>query len=146
MIPFLIFIVLAFIAWLFLWSIVSLVKTIRLRGDLDALAASLDQLRDELRRLRPGSATPQSPAAAVAPPAPVPGAVPSAAPPVAVPPPLPPAALRPIAPPRPAVPVPAAAAPSLGPPPSVTATPAEVTLPAAPAINWEMFMGVKLFA
>ncbi len=144
MIQLVITLILAFFAWILIWSIVSLVKTSRLRDELDVLAATVDQLRDELRRLRQ-IPPPPAPAIPLAPPAPAPGEVP-----LAEPPPIPLAALRPVAPPEPveAVPAPAPSAepepvPPLEPPAAAAPLPAPAP---APVINWEMFMGVKLFA
>lgn len=125
---------------------------------LDALYQEIEQLRDEVQRFRQSTASPQ----AVTPP------VPESAParPASVPP--PPAVAAAISPP-PAItaPVPPAAVPSAsareddGPPvmppepiaapPQPTATPPVYTPPPREpgwleSINWEQFMGAKLFA
>jgi hypothetical protein len=161
MIPFIVICVLALVLWLLLWSIVSFGKigdlqiTIRgLESDLNNQIIALDKLGREISGLRadlPPRAEP-TPPSSVAP------AVPASAA-AAVP--LPPI-VQPVAPLEPAG-VPVVAASAATPPPMVT-IPDELTLPpfilsgeppaparpvAAPpfaAINWEQFMGVKLFA
>jgi hypothetical protein len=151
MIQFIVVCVLAFIVWLLIWSIVSFVKIgelgriiIRLQANLAEQTITLDTLRRELRGLQ---TTVPSPAKPIPPPSPVP---------VMPQPPI----VRPVAPLQSAAvsAVPTSAVPP--PPPTKVAIPDEITLPppiaklpepapeepSAPAINWEQFMGVKLFA
>ena len=153
MIQLIIYCVLGFAGWLLVWSLVSLVKIGSLRDALRDQAATIDEMRDELRRLR--HATPAPPPAIVtAPPPPQPEWSPAVMPleppagPVVslpgstIPPPaevgevpdeiLPPPFAAAEEPPAPPPPIPEPAGPPAEPPGS--------------AINWEMFMGVKLFA
>ena len=153
MIQLIIYCVLGFAGWLLVWSLVSLDKIGSLRDALRDQAATIDEMRDELRRLR--HATPAPPPAIVtAPPPPQPEWSPAVMPleppagPVVslpgstIPPPaevgevpdeiLPPPFAAAEEPPAPPPPIPEPAGPPAEPPGS--------------AINWEMFMGVKLFA
>lgn len=149
--------VLAFVAWLLIWSIVSLIKIVGLEGNLSRLqtrlneqAAALEDLRQALRRAGAGAIPAAPPTMAPAPPAQEPAIRPAAATPVPAAPPVPraPAASAAPVPPR----VESAPLPDvLTEPPFALARPVPPPVtpsPAAPrpAINWELFLGVKLFA
>ena len=162
MIPFIVICVLALVLWLLIWSIVSAGKIGELKSTVSRLEAhltgqiiALDKLSREISGLR----------------ADVPPRTETTAPPSVAPVALPPI-IYPVAPLQPAaVPVAASAAPAPPPPPTAPG-PDELTMPPfiapgvlvppplpaaerpppAPAeppsaaINWEQFMGVKLFA
>jgi type II secretory pathway pseudopilin PulG len=125
----------ALAAWL-------IVRAVQARGRIEELSLRLGELEAEVVRLKRESPKPAEPA-----PKPMPASV-AATVKTAVIPPVPPlpepaAAPRPIIPPqRPIAVV----------PPLISATPAPTRpapaapRPTAPAINWEQFMGVKLFA
>ncbi|MDD2765470.1 MAG: DUF2339 domain-containing protein [Opitutaceae bacterium] len=153
MIPLIILAILALVAWLLIWSIVSLIKISGLRNDFDRQAAVLDQLRDEIRRLHsvPPPAMTASPSvsesAGPAPieksaPAPTTGQLVAA---ISAPPPSETVAMPDFVTEPPYVSTPErAVAP---PPPPIE--PLQPELPPEPsrlAVNWEMFMGVRLFA
>ncbi len=156
-ISFIILCVLGLVVWLVVWSAVSFIKIGELRSQLDRQAAALAELRAQLARQAapPPAAAPapvRPPAAAkvvpsVAPPptlatlapvAPTPAETAEEEPPAPLPPETPPPPVaRPAAPPAPRPPAAPPAAPPTAPQP---------TAPLWPAVNWEMFMGVKLFA
>ena len=149
-IPFIVLCILALVVWLLVWSVVSLAKIGGLRSELNGQAAALAAMREELRRLR-GAAPAPAPVAAPPPPLTAPAAVrPLAMPPPVVAPAA--AALRPAESPAAAAPapvdrlppVPAAGAREPSAPPHLP--PAAEPPQALPAFNWEIFMGVKLFA
>ena len=154
----------ALIALLILYLVVVLLilpiwMIIRIRGqagELDSLRRRLDCLEEDLRKahakLREGAAAavpvapaPIAPARAVAPSAPAPALVP-VQPAVVTPPPV---VRAPIPAAKPA-PVPAMTEPPPLPPIVAPAPepvrPVYVPPPAKPAVNWEQFMGAKLFA
>ncbi|HUL53414.1 MAG TPA: DUF2339 domain-containing protein [Opitutaceae bacterium] len=161
MIAFLVLCVLAFFVWLLIWSILSFIKIgglerkiEELRARLSSQSAELDDLREKGRPA--GAATPVLPPVAITRPGPpppewVPPAAPVEAParPVPVPPPF--AAAAAVAPPVAAVggePEDIAPPPfkdASAPPPLLPPVAAPPPAPPRPAINWEMFMGVKLF-
>jgi uncharacterized membrane protein len=162
----LILLVLGFILWIFIWSIVSVVRVSshsealeRLRRELGDLRSEIDRLRRELKEARslPTPAQkpteplaleaaapltpPLSPVAApvvAAPvqsvPAPAPVPLPVVSEPVVIAPPVLARETEQVPPPLPVTPPPVATAPVAAPEPS------------APWINWELFMGVRLFA
>ena len=120
-------------------AIIALVKISTTRNRLDPLAGRIATLESELRRLRERSAEASPPKIAPTP-APPPAAEPT---PVAQPPPLP--AFKRHAFPERTVP------PELERKRPVVETPPAVALPSPPKqptmpINWELFMGAKLFA
>jgi len=124
--------------------------------DAAQLSSRLDALEMELLLLKQvrESAAPPEPAPAAPLPVVAPSAVPqapAAAPPPPIPPQIRPALARLVSHPAATAPIPVAPAPE---PAAATPAPAPPTLtrppppprPAAPAINWEQFMGVKGFA
>ncbi len=149
-IPFIILCFLGLVVWLLVWSLVSFAKIGELRSRLERQAADLAEIRAELRRRT--VPLPQPAAAAVPPPLPARG--PAAAPSV-----IPPVAAAPAPRTQPAA-IPATAEDITLPPfvevertqtpppaPEGARPPAAPSAePPRPAINWEMFMGVKLFA
>ena len=156
MIPFIVFCVLAFVLWLLIWSIVSFVKIAKLDREISRLRILLDDETLTLRKLRAdlrgrGPEAPASPAIPNAAPPPAPPAPALVNPPL---PPEPPAASVVPAPVQPAAPfTETRAVPvDLMPPPfvAVEEPPPPVPAPSHPAgtpsVNWEQFMGVKLFA
>jgi len=162
----LILLVLGFILWVFIWSIVSVVRISSHSDSLERLRRELGELKDELERLRrearASTVPPPVPEAPV--PVPVPVVAPAAVaamvpPPVAPPEPPPPVPSLPAAAPMPApviqqdpMPEPPVlvvpSASTLPPPLPVAPRPVAPSRPepAAPWINWELFMGVRLFA
>jgi hypothetical protein len=119
-----------------------IVRAVQAKGRIEELAFRLSELEAEVIRLKQESAKPSEPA-----PKPMPAPV-AATIKVAEVPPIPPlpkpvAAPKPVVPPQPppiVTPPPVSAAPM--PPRPAPAAPR----PTVPAINWEQFMGVKLFA
>ncbi len=164
MIPFIVLCVLAFVVWLLIWSIVSFIKIGGLGQSIDDLrarvssqTAALEELREKLRHSVP--ATPAPPV--VAPPPPLidvkapPPPQPEWAPPVApLEYPAGPAVSPPVMSASPSRPLPAGEGvleditlpPFRAPPEPPPLLPPVSAQPTRPAINWEMFMGVKLFA
>ncbi|MBL9214718.1 MAG: DUF2339 domain-containing protein [Opitutaceae bacterium] len=129
-------------AVLIAFPIWALIRISGLRDETRLLRQRLEELQDELRQ-RPGhpvaarapAPAPADVAAPVAPPAPLPAAV--APPPVIAPPPVP-------AEPEPLPPV--IEAPPVVAPPPIPAVPPPPPAAPRPRINWEQFMGAKLFA
>jgi uncharacterized membrane protein len=163
MIPFIVVGVLAFVVWLLVWSIVSFVKIGELGRIISHLQANLtdqnltlDKLRRELRdqqtEVPPPAQSIQPPSAAPATPRPpiVRPVIPlqSALPAVPV---APASTVSPSLPPKVAIPeditLPPFIAQGVPLPPPIPKQPEPAPEePSAPAINWEQFMGVKLFA
>jgi uncharacterized membrane protein len=153
MIQLIILCVLGFAGWLLAWSLVSLIRIGSLRDALRDQAATIDELRDELRRMR--KATPAPPPAIVtAPPPPQPEWSPAVVP-------LEPPAGPMVSVPGSSIPPPAVLGrvpdeilpppllvteKSPAPPPPISKPAGRPAEPPGSAINWEMFMGVKLFA
>jgi len=138
--------VLAFVLWLLIWSIASLIKIIGLERKNDSLRAELAEQERTLRdmqgtlrqlRLEPPAPRPATPSAPVEPP---PGPVVVTAAAAAQ---VPPPAATVSAPPIPPAPEPPPAPPVLVAEAPATEVPAA---PTRPTINWELFLGVKLFA
>ena len=148
----------------FLLPIISWVITYRLRGRVADVEQSLGDVRDQIATLReqvavlrrqletrPVADVPKAAAPAPAPPAaaPVPPPVPKPAAPPAVPAAAPPPPVRPspspVAPPRPAA---APVVPPTPPLPPRRPAPAPPSEPPPPAwsIDWERFVGVRLFS
>ncbi len=166
MIELLVTLICVLLAWLIIWSFVSAFLVHGLRQRVQELAEQLGELRAAWTREQRArsSAPPREAVRPVVPPSVPPPAfvAPAAAVPVATPPP-PLVSLVPVVEAPPPLPVAAArvAEPVVAPapaevslvPPALPVAPAEAVLPAeteappsVPAINWEMFMGVKLFA
>ena len=127
MLPLLAFLLVAVLLVFPIWSIV---KVLGHDGDLTALRRRLRALEEELKVLR---SAPSRPPEAAEPPVVAPASPPRAAPVQSAPPLV---AARP------------AAAPPLRPEPSTARYAPNLVKPAGhrPAVNWEQFMGVKLFA
>ncbi|HUJ44532.1 MAG TPA: DUF2339 domain-containing protein [Opitutaceae bacterium] len=163
LIAFLLLCILAFTVWILAWSIISFIRIRDLGGRIEELRTSLSRQSAALEELRekvgPASApTPVPPPVAIIPPAPLP---PEWVPPVA---PLEePTPARPSLAPPPLLASTVSAPPASGgegalnditlppfrdnatPPPLLPPVPGSPAESARPAINWEMFMGVKLF-
>ncbi|HET9272498.1 MAG TPA: DUF2339 domain-containing protein [Vicinamibacterales bacterium] len=153
----------------FLLPIVSWVISYRLRGRVGDIEQSLGEVRDQIATLREQvallrkqldtrpavDAAPKAPApvpvsapAVAPPPAPVPPPVPKPAAPPAVPAAAPPAPVRPSAPVVPPRPAAAPVVPPTPPVPPRRPAPAPPNEPPPPAwsIDWERFVGVRLFS
>ncbi|MGA2179355.1 MAG: DUF2339 domain-containing protein [Verrucomicrobiota bacterium] len=139
MIPVVVLVVLGVPIALAVWLIV---RAVQARGHLEELSFRLSELEAEVIRLKQEPAKPAEPAPKPAP-APVAATIKVAEVPPIPPLPKPVAVPKPVVPPQPppiVAPPPVSAAPT--PPRPAPAAPR----PSAPAINWEQFMGVKLFA
>jgi len=139
MIPVVVLVVLGVPIALAVWLIV---RAVQARGHLEELSFRLSELEAEVIRLKQEPAKPAEPAPKPAP-APVAATIKVAEVPPIPPLPKPVAVSKPVVPPQPppiVAPPPVSAAPT--PPRPAPAAPR----PSAPAINWEQFMGVKLFA
>jgi uncharacterized membrane protein len=161
MIQFIVVCVLAFVVWLLVWSIVSVVKIGDLRRKIGRLETRLDDQTIAFQKLRaelgnPSTAVPPAPPATKPAPA-------SAAPEQTPAPALPPliaaieapagAATTPAIQPPPPIVEPTPVSDDLTLPPFVAATdqpppvpPVSPSPPEPAVVNWEQFMGVKLFA
>ena len=160
MIPFIVLCVLAFIVWLLVWSILSFVQIGDLRRKIDRLESSLDDQTRTINKLHAGPGGPRTAVPPAAPvPAPVPGSIAPERPPAPASPPQAALAEPQVGPiPLPAIsPAPPLAEPAgvpgdLAPPPFVSDCPIHSPQAVSPApaaraaVNWEQFMGVKLFA
>jgi hypothetical protein len=139
MIPVVVLVVLGVPIVLAVWLIV---RAVQARGHIEELSFRLSELEAEVIRLKQEPAKPFEPAPKPMP-APVAATIKVAEVPPIPPVPKPVAAPKPVVPPQPPLivaPLPVSAAPT--PPRPAAAAPR----PTAPAINWEQFMGVKLFA
>ena len=139
MIPVVVLVVLGIPIVLAVWLIV---RAVQARGHIEELSFRLSELEAEVIRLKQEPAKPFEPAPKPMP-APVAATIKVAEVPPIPPVPKPVAAPKPVVPPQPppiVAPLPVSAAPT--PPRPAAAAPR----PTAPAINWEQFMGVKLFA
>ena len=139
MIPVVVLVVLGVPIVLAVWLIV---RAVQARGHIEELSFRLSELEAEVIRLKQEPAKPSEPAPKPMP-APVAATIKVAEVPPIPPVPKPVAAPKPVVPPQPPLivaPLPVSAAPT--PPRPAAAAPR----PTAPAINWEQFMGVKLFA
>ena len=139
MIPVVVLVVLGIPIVLAVWLIV---RAVQARGHIEELSFRLSELEAEVIRLKQEPAKRSEPAPKPMP-APVAATIKVAEVPPIPPVPKPVAAPKPVVPPQPpplVAPLPISAAPT--PPRPAAAAPR----PTAPAINWEQFMGVKLFA
>jgi uncharacterized membrane protein len=139
MIPVVVLVVLGVPIVLAVWLIV---RAVQARGRIEELSFRLSELEAEVVRLKQEPAKPAEPAPKPAP-APVAATIKVAEVPPIPPLPKPVAVPKPVVPPQPppiVAPLPVSAAPT--PPRPTPAAPR----PTVPAINWEQFMGVKLFA
>ena len=139
MIPVVVLVVLGIPIVLAVWLIV---RAVQARGHIEELSFRLSELEAEIIRLKQEPAKPSEPAPKPMP-APVAATIKVAAVPPIPPVPKPVAAPKPVVPPQPppiVAPLPVSVAPT--PPRLAPAAPR----PTGPAINWEQFMGVKLFA
>jgi hypothetical protein len=139
MIPIVVLVVLGVPIVLAIWLVV---RAVQAKGRIEELSFRLSELESEVIRLKQESVKPAEPA-----PKPMPAPV-AATIKVAEVPPIPPLP-KPVAAPKPVVPP---QPPPIVTPPPVSAAPTPPRLapaiprPTSPAINWEQFMGVKLFA